>query len=173
MLGPGIHRYGFTYRIICVAGAGRGGIVTRCISAMVRSGRKAHIYALEKNPNAYITSVDPAAFAICFYSLHFSLRLQERQHEEWGDHVSLVFGDMRMATLPEQVDILVSELLGSFGDNELSPECLDGAMRFLKRSPKIPPSVLVTSTLILAFLSSGWCFNTIFVHGTSCATFFI
>lgn len=35
--------------------------------------------------------------------------------------------------VPERVDILVSELLGSFGDNELSPECLDGAMRFLKR----------------------------------------
>ena len=32
-----------------------------------------------------------------------------------------------------QADILVSELLGSFGDNELSPECLDGAQRFLKR----------------------------------------
>ena len=26
----------------------------------------------------------------------------------------------------------VSELLGSFGDDELSPECLDGAQRFLK-----------------------------------------
>lgn len=31
-----------------------------------------------------------------------------------------------------QADILVSELLGSFGDNELSPECLDGAQRLLK-----------------------------------------
>ena len=30
------------------------------------------------------------------------------------------------------IDILVSELLGSFGDNELSPECLDGAQKFLK-----------------------------------------
>ena len=28
--------------------------------------------------------------------------------------------------------MLVSELLGSFGDNELSPECLDGAQRYLK-----------------------------------------
>ncbi len=37
-----------------------------------------------------------------------------------------------MVQVPESVDILVSELLGSFGDNELSPECLDGAMRFLK-----------------------------------------
>ena len=33
-----------------------------------------------------------------------------------------------------QADILVSELLGSFGDNELSPECLDGAQSFLKGS---------------------------------------
>ena len=35
--------------------------------------------------------------------------------------------------MPEKVDILITELLGSFGDNELSPECLDGAVRFLKR----------------------------------------
>lgn len=40
---------------------------------------------------------------------------------------------MRIIDVPEKADILVSELLGSFGDNELSPECLDGAMRFLKR----------------------------------------
>lgn len=32
----------------------------------------------------------------------------------------------------EMGDILVSELLGSFGDNELSPECLDGAQKHLK-----------------------------------------
>ena len=33
-----------------------------------------------------------------------------------------------------KADIMVSELLGSFGDNELSPECLDGAQRYLKGS---------------------------------------
>lgn len=58
-------------------------------------------------------------------------RLEERKQYEWGDRVSLIFGDMRHVSLTEPVDILVSELLGSFGDNELSPECLDGAMRFL------------------------------------------
>jgi protein arginine N-methyltransferase 5 len=47
--------------------------------------------------------------------------------------MQLLFGDMRLIDVPEKVDVLVSELLGSFGDNELSPECLDGAMRFLKR----------------------------------------
>jgi type II protein arginine methyltransferase len=40
---------------------------------------------------------------------------------------------MRYITVREKADIIISELLGSFGDNELSPECLDGAMRFLKR----------------------------------------
>lgn len=60
-------------------------------------------------------------------------RLQEKKELEWLDRVELVFGDMRTLDVPAQADILVSELLGSFGDNELSPECLDGAMRFIKR----------------------------------------
>lgn len=59
--------------------------------------------------------------------------LQGRKEAEWGSKVTLLFGDMRFIDVPEQADILISELLGSFGDNELSPECLDGAMRFLKR----------------------------------------
>lgn len=61
-------------------------------------------------------------------------RLQERQALEWGGSVEIIFGDMRTLDVPEPADIIVSELLGSFGDNELSPECLDGAMRFLKRA---------------------------------------
>jgi len=43
--------------------------------------------------------------------------------------LSINFGQL---TTCLQADILVSELLGSWGDNELSPECLDGAQRFLK-----------------------------------------
>lgn len=46
--------------------------------------------------------------------------------------VHLFSKDMREFSPPEQADILVSELLGSFGDNELSPECLDCAQRLLK-----------------------------------------
>lgn len=46
--------------------------------------------------------------------------------------VTVVSCDMREWNAPEKADILVSELLGSFGDNELSPECLDGAQKFLK-----------------------------------------
>jgi len=49
---------------------------------------------------------------------------------------------MRSWQPPVLADILVSELLGSFSDNELSPECLDGAQRLLKRMLSIPCIVL-------------------------------
>jgi PRMT5 arginine-N-methyltransferase len=67
----------------------------------------------------------------------YPCRLQERKKYEWFGGVNIIYGDMRTIELPEKVDILVSELLGSFGDNELSPECLDGAMRFLNRKSKL------------------------------------
>ena len=62
---------------------------------------------------------------------------------------------MRYIELPEKVDIVVSELLGSFGDNELSPECLDGATRFLKREPSSMPSY--HRNLYLFYTADGIC----------------
>ncbi|KAJ7650328.1 PRMT5 arginine-N-methyltransferase-domain-containing protein [Roridomyces roridus] len=123
--------------ILCVAGAGRGPIVARALRAIERSRRDAHVYAVEKNPNAYVT-------------------LQARKETEWGTEVTLLFGDMRFIDIPEKADILISELLGSFGDNELSPECLDGAMRFLK-----PDGISIPSsyTAHLAPLSSSKLYN--------------
>ena len=53
---------------------------------------------------------------------------------------------MRSLNVPEPVDILISELLGSFGDNELSPECLDGAQKCLKRTLYISHSQPSTDT---------------------------
>ena len=51
-----------------------------------------------------------------------------------------------------KADILVSELLGSFGDNELSPECLDGAQRFLK--PDTGISIPMSYTSFITPISS-------------------
>ena len=113
----------YNFRRIAVVGAGRGPLVQGAINALIAAGdgRKAHILAIEKNPNAYVT-------------------LQDRISEDWKEYsnvatVELIFGDMRIIDMEDEnkVDILISELLGSFGDNELSPECLDGAMRLLKR----------------------------------------
>ena len=61
-----------------------------------------------------------------------ALSLLNLKNDEWGDKVTVISTDMRECDAPEKADILVSELLGSFGDNELSPECLDGAQKFLK-----------------------------------------
>jgi hypothetical protein len=76
-----------------------------------------------------------ALWCVPFFK-HFSFlpSLQAQQEEFWGAQVTVVSCDMREWNSPEKADILVSELLGSFGDNELSPECLDGAQKFLKGS---------------------------------------
>ena len=52
-------------------------------------------------------------------------RLQHLQRHEWKEQVEVIPGDMRYWKPPQPADLVVSELLGSFGDNELSPECLD------------------------------------------------
>ncbi|XP_063695873.1 protein arginine N-methyltransferase 5-like [Culicoides brevitarsis] len=100
--------------VVMIVGAGRGPLVRAVINASKKTGRKVRIYIIEKNPNAIIT-------------LH-SLR-----NEIWKDADIQIFSkDMRECEPPEKADIIVSELLGSFGDNELSPECLDGAQKLLK-----------------------------------------
>lgn len=104
---------------IAVVGAGRGPLVDRAIKAAVTADRIVEIYALEKNPSAY-------------------LYLCNRKVHQWNDQVTVVQGDMRSwnAINPSTgeklvFNIIVSELLGSFGDNELSPECLDGVQHLL------------------------------------------
>lgn len=108
--------------VLMVVGAGRGPLVRASLQAAEETGRKLRVYAVEKNPNAIVT-------------LHSLLKI-----EGWEKIVTIVSSDMRCWDAPEKADILVSELLGSFGDNELSPECLDGAQRFLKEDGISIPS---------------------------------
>ena len=102
-----------TVTVLMVVGAGRGPLVTASLAAARAAGRRLRVWAVEKNPNAVV---------------HLNARAAL---ENWHD-VTIIHADMRDWKAPEQADILVSELLGSFGDNELSPECLDGAQRFLR-----------------------------------------
>lgn len=102
--------------VLMVVGAGRGPLVRASLRASQRSGRRLRVYAVEKNPHAVVV-----------------LRRMVEEEPEMRGVVTIVHCDMRSWRAPEQADILVSELLGSWGDNELSPECLDGAQRFLKR----------------------------------------
>ncbi len=149
--------------VVAVVGAGRGPLVTRALEASDSTGIPIEMWALEKNPNAFV--------------------LLERHNEEnWGGRVNLVKSDMRSWKGPSQlpappttqpsaytgswplhtpsppqndpftttptpqlhppdtappnipIDILISELLGSFADNELSPECLDPLLPLLNRT---------------------------------------
>jgi len=49
----------------------------------------------------------------------------------WGN-VNLIHCDVRLWKPLELCDMMVSELLGSWGDNESSPECLSIAQQHLK-----------------------------------------
>ncbi|XP_071871337.1 protein arginine N-methyltransferase 5 [Bombus fervidus] len=99
--------------VIMVVGAGRGPLVRASLNAAEKANHPVKVYAVEKNPNAVLT-------------------LQALEKDLWENKVTVVSCDMREWNSPENADIMVSELLGSFGDNELSPECLDGIQRFLK-----------------------------------------
>lgn len=48
------------YSVVCVAGAGRGPLVARCLKALERARRESTVFAVEKNPNAYVTYVLPS-----------------------------------------------------------------------------------------------------------------
>ncbi|WKX98253.1 hypothetical protein Q1695_013713 [Nippostrongylus brasiliensis] len=114
--------------VLYVLGAGRGPLVTcsieaeRNYNARFRGKRdrlRLEVYVVEKNPNAIVT-------------------LRFMNQNVWRARCIIIESDMRNvpAVATQQgypaPDIIVSELLGSFGDNELSPECLDGVTSFLK-----------------------------------------
>ena len=146
--------------VIAVAGSGRGPLVTRALQASQTAGVPVEVWAVEKNPNAYAL-------------------LQRHNEITWGGLVNVVKSDMRAWKGPlrsstntgligqalttesitstpvlmyGKVDILVSELLGSFADNELSPECLDGVQHVLapQHGISIPCSYTAHMTPILA-----------------------
>ena len=139
--------------VVAVVGAGRGPLVTKALLASESEGVPIDMWAVEKNPNAFVL-------------------LQRHNEERWSNCVNLVKSDMRSWKGPLRenaaqpsgytghwppphnedgkpiishnqsftaaqtsnhgpIDILISELLGSFADNELSPECLDGILPLL------------------------------------------
>lgn len=93
---------------ILVAGAGRGPLIDRTIRVLkqLKLLDNVSIIALEKNKQA------------CLY-------LQKRNFDFWNSRVKIIKEDMRQwKDETVKVDLCISELLGSFGCNELSPECL-------------------------------------------------
>lgn len=93
---------------VMVLGAGRGPLVSAALRAAGSARVPAEVLCIEKNRNALVT-----------------LRHRARADAEWAAAgVRVVHADMRSWAGPEDgksADLIVSELLGSLGDNELSP----------------------------------------------------
>ncbi|SBS84928.1 protein arginine N-methyltransferase 5, putative [Plasmodium ovale] len=99
---------------IFVVGAGRGPLVDCTLRALEKNKiTKFEIYAIEKNDGAILV-------------------LRNRLLDRKWENVRVIHSDMRYIQMDKKADLIVSELLGSFGDNELFPECLDGIQRYLK-----------------------------------------
>lgn len=107
---------------LMVLGAGRGPLVDCFIEAIeeLELKNRCKIFALDKNSSSVV-------------ALRYKLRT------DWSDRrngageridVEVVECDMRVWQPNVKADIIATELLGSFGDNELSPECIDGVWRF-------------------------------------------
>lgn len=107
---------------IMVFGAGRGPLIVRALNASRNCGVPVQITAVEKNRYAVI---------------QIKNLISENSLE---DQVKLIQGDMREVEIDIKADIVVSELLGSFGDNELSPECLFPIQKFMHQGSISIPS---------------------------------
>eukprot|EP00158_Paraphelidium_tribonemae_P007933 Partr_v1_DN28399_c1_g1_i1_m79624 putative Protein arginine n-methyltransferase len=130
---------------ILVAGCGgKGPLVDAAIRAIGELGVHActRLYALEKNPNALLTLRRHCK----------SSPLWQSYGEKSGHCIEIIESDMRAFRPDFDIDIVISELLGSFGDNELSPECLDSLMPWLRKDRGV--SIPMYSTSYVAPLCS-------------------
>ena len=104
-----------------VVGAGRGPLVQAALNAAIVSNVDVQVWAVEKNFNAVVTLRN-----------RFKQQLQTASGG-LSNTVSVLYCDMRdlRSRCPDlSADIIVSELLGSWGDNEVSARY--GGRRFLE-----------------------------------------
>lgn len=144
--------------VVAVVGAGRGPLVTRALKASSQSGIGIDLWVVEKNPNAFVllqrhnqtlwegkvnlVHSDMRAWkgplvhkttSVPTAPVGQSLGIEDQllyTPDTTKDTAAPSSTDITEST-HTKVDIVVSELLGSFGDNELSPECLDGVNHLL------------------------------------------
>lgn len=137
--------------ILAVVGAGRGPLVTRALKASAAAGVEIDLWAVEKNQNAFVLlqrhneNVWDGKVTLVQSDMRSWKGPRVRRHatetgaqspvgESLGIEDTMLYTSTKSTNDPRRpsesvhtyVDIVVSELLGSFADNELSPECLDG-----------------------------------------------
>jgi type II protein arginine methyltransferase len=100
---------------ILLLGAGRGPLIDCILQSASKTNRAVYITAIDKNPCSIMC-------------------LQSRKlHEKW-ENVEVQCTDIRQMKPKVEFEIILSELLGSFSDNELCPECLQPSECMLSSS---------------------------------------
>jgi hypothetical protein len=119
-----------------VADVGAGTLVLSLL-ALERGAR--HVYAIEGDDQV-------AALA---RQIVASNRLESK--------LTVIHGDARVVTLPEKVDLIVSEMMGNLGPEEEMAEILGAtAARNLSAEGRILPARLVTELRAIQFDGEGW-----------------
>jgi protein arginine N-methyltransferase 5 len=120
---------------IIVVGAGRGPLIQASLDAVDEVNSLLRRLNAAETIQVKVIAVEKNSCAVSYLRSYLSTQ------PRWQSSVSIVQCDIRFAqqdlflskiihgTHNHKADIVVSELLGSFGDNELSPECLDGVQR--------------------------------------------
>ena len=145
--------------VVAVVGAGRGPLVTRALQASESTSIPIEIWAIEKNHNAFVllqrhneeiwgnrVNLVQSDMRSWKGPLREAVLRRPGYTGDWPLSHDDVEGSNADSTFSEKapiepfeaqpptygsIDILVSELLGSFADNELSPECRDGILPLL------------------------------------------
>lgn len=121
-----LSRAGTNVSVIGVVGAGYGGLVQCVLDATPETKVQTSVFAMDKNPVAVN-----------------ELRRRKLTEPAW-EQVDILDMDMRddefVSLYLGRVDIIVSELLGGFGDNELAPECLIACKKLLSPTGVSIPS---------------------------------
>ena len=159
--------------VVAVVGAGRGPLVTKALLASESESVPIEMWAVEKNPNAFVLLQrhNEERWSNCvnlvksdMRSWKGPLRSQPLAYTgQWppprDEDGNLFISQTQSSTVSPTsiqshgpIDILISELLGSFADNELSPECLDGILPLLNPTHgiSIPASYTAYLTPIAA-----------------------
>ena len=164
--------------VVAVVGAGRGPLVTKALLASESEDVPIDMWAVEKNPNAFVLLQrhNEEKWGNCVNLVKSDMRswkgpsrINATQslgytgqwpplREEDGDPLtnqkqpSTAIPIIPQTTTHGHIDIVISELLGSFADNELSPECLDGILPLLNPTHgiSIPASYTAYLTPIAA-----------------------
>ena len=164
--------------VVAVVGAGRGPLVTKALRASKKERVPIDMWAVEKNPNAFVLLQrhNEEVWSKCVNLVKSDMRswkgpLRNNAAQPSGyaghwpplrdeDGSPIIDQNRSFAAGPSTaqtsthgpIDIVISELLGSFADNELSPECLDGILPLLNPTHgiSIPSSYTAYLTPIAA-----------------------